>query len=144
MSWGKKITILYLSFVALILTLVVLCFGQKVELESKDYYAQELKFQDKINAISNEKNATSTITHSIQGHNVILFIDSSFINKGFEGKIIFLRPSDSTKDFDLKMNFTTKQQIINTTHLIHGIYKMQLSWVNNGLAYFKEEVIFIK
>ena len=144
MSWGKKITILYLSFVALIVTLVVLCFGQKVELESKDYYAQELKFQDKINAISNEKNAASTITHSIQGNEIILIVDSSFINKGFEGSINFFRPSDSTKDFNLKMNFIDNKQIINTTHLMHGVYKMQLSWVNNGLNYFKEDVIFIK
>jgi len=144
MSWGKKITVLYLSFVALIVTLVVLCFGQKVELETKDYYAQEIKFQDKIDAISNEKNLASTITHQLQGTQIILNADSSLVSKDFEGTINFYRPSDSSKDMNLKMNFTNNQQIINTSTLIHGVYKMQLSWLSNGTKYFKEDVIFIK
>jgi hypothetical protein len=143
MSWGKKITILYLSFVALIVTLVVLCFGQKVELESSDYYAQEIKFQDRINAISNEKNSTATISHQLQGNQMILTADSSVVGSGFDGKINFFRPSDSSKDVSLKMKFTNNEQIINTSSLAHGVYKMQLSWVNNGTNYFKEDVIFI-
>lgn len=144
MGWGKKITVLYLSFVALIVTLVVLCFGQKVELETKDYYAQEIKFQDKIDAISNEKNLASTITHQLQGPQIILNADSSIVSKDFVGTINFYRPSDSSKDMNLKMNFTNNQQIINTSTLIHGVYKMQLSWLSNGTKYFKEDVIFIK
>ncbi len=144
MSWGKKITVLYLAFVALIVTLVVLCFGQKVELETKDYYAQEIKFQDKIDAISNEKNLATTITHQLQGTQIILNADSSLLSKGLEGTINFYRPSDSSKDMNLKMIFTNNQQIINTSTLIHGVYKMQLSWLSNGTKYFKEDVIFIK
>ena len=144
MSWGKKITVLYLAFVALIVTLVVLCFGQKVELETKDYYAQEIKFQDKIDAISNEKNLATTITHQLQGTQIILNADSSLLSKGLEGTINFYRPSDSSKDMNLKMIFTNNQQIINTSTLIHGVYKMQLSWVSNDTKYFKEDVIFIK
>ena len=144
MSWGKKITILYLSFVALIVTLVVLCFGQKVELESKDYYSQELKFQNKIDAISNEKNLASTFSHEINGNQFILKADSSLFGKGFEGTINFFRPSDSSKDLKIKMNFSNNQQIIPTDKLIHGVYKMQLTWVSNGVSYFKEDVIFIK
>lgn len=144
MSWGKKITVLYLAFVVLIVTLVVLCFGQKVELETKDYYAQEIKFQDKIDAISNEKNLASTITHQLQGTQIILNADSSLLSKGLEGIINFYRPSDSGKDVNLKMNFTNNQQIINTSTLIHGVYKMQLSWLSNGTKYFKEDIIFIK
>lgn len=144
MSWGKKITVLYLAFVALIVTLVVLCFGQKVELETKDYYAQEIKFQDKIDAISNEKNLASTITHQLQGTQIILNADSSLLSAGLEGTINFYRPSDSSKDMNLKMIFTNNQQIINTSTLIHGVYKMQLSWLSNGTKYFKEDVIFIK
>lgn len=145
MSWGKKITILYLSFVALIVTLVVLCFGQKIELESKDYYAQELKFQDKIDAINNERQLTSSIKHELIGQQLILSVDSLFIKSDFNGTINFFRPSDASKDVKLDMKFNNNnQQIINTDELIHGVYKMQLSWKNKGLSYFKEEVVFIK
>ncbi len=143
MNWGKKIAVLYLSFVALIITLVSLCFGQKVELESKDYYAQELKFQDKINAIANEKKLTSSITHLLQNKQILLTADTSLTQHGFEGAVKFFRPSDSSKDVSYELNFINNQQRIPTRALVHGVYKMQLSWVSNSISYFKEEVIFI-
>lgn len=143
MNFGVKITILYLSFVALILTLVFMCFRQNVELVSKDYYAQEIKFQDKINATNNEKNLTGSINHSVNGKQIILTIDSTLAAEDFQGTINFFRPSDSSKDFQVKMNFTNNEQVINGNELIHGTYKLQLSWVSNKTNYFKEEVIFI-
>lgn len=143
MNFGGKIVVLYLSFVALILTLVFMCFGQKVELVSKDYYAQEIAFQDKINAVNNEKSLNGSINHSVNGNEVILTIDSTLLSNDFEGTIVFFRPSDSSKDFKLKMNFNNYTQIINGSSLIHGAYKLQLTWVTNHTKYFKEEVIFI-
>lgn len=143
MNFGSKITVLYLSFVGLILTLVFMCFGQKVELVSKDYYAQELKFQDKIDAINNEKSLSGSISHSLIGKKIVLTIDSNLLSNDFEGTVNFFRPSDSSKDLKLKMNFNALEQIIDGHVLIHGAYKMQLTWVSNKKNYFKEEVIFI-
>ncbi len=143
MNFGGKIVVLYLSFVALILTLVFMCFGQKVELVSKDYYAQEIAFQDKINAVNNEKSLNGSINHSVIGNEIILTIDSTLLSNDFEGTIVFFRPSDSSKDVKLKMNFNNYTQIINGSSLIHGAYKLQLTWVTNHTKYFKEEVIFI-
>lgn len=143
MNFGVKITILYLSFVGLILTLVFMCFGQKVELVSKDYYAQELTFQDKIDAINNEKALSNSISHVMSGKEIVLSINPDLVSADFTGEINFFRPSDSSKDVKVKMNFQNNQQVINISSLIHGAYKMQLSWSNNGKHYFKEEVIFV-
>lgn len=143
MNFGVKITILYLCFVGMILTLVFMCYNQNVELVSKDYYAQELKFQDKIDAINNEKSLEKSISHVMNDKEIVLSIDPVLISSAFSGDIIFFRPSDSSKDVKMKMNFVNNQQAINTSLLIHGAYKMQLSWVSNGKHYFKEEVIFI-
>jgi nitrogen fixation protein FixH len=120
-----------------------MCFGQKVELVSKDYYAQELKFQDKINAINNEKSLNKSIVHSINGNEIVLTIDSALLSKDFDGTIVFFRPSDSSKDVKLKMNFNDYKQTIKSSDLTHGTYKMQLTWACNNTHYFKEEVIFI-
>ena len=126
MNFGVKITILYLSFVGLILTLVFMCFRQNVELVSKDYYVREIKFQDKINAINNEKNLAGRISHSVNGKEIALTIDSTLVSENFEGTVNFFRPSDSSKDFQVKMNFTNNEQLISGTDLIHGTYKLQL------------------
>lgn len=143
MNFGVKITALYLGFVALILTMVFMSFGQKVELVSKDYYAQEIAFQDKINSINNERSLNGSINHEINGKQITLTIDTTNCNKDLEGTIVFFRPSDSSKDIKIKMDFNNGTQIINEPSLIHGAYKLQLSWVSNHTNYFKEEVIFI-
>lgn len=143
MNFGVKITILYLSFVALILTLVFLCHGQKVELVSKDYYAQELAFQSRIDAIKNEKALTKSISYVLNGRNVILTMDSSVQTTDFKGTVNFFRPSDSSKDVQFDLNFNNGAQTIDGSKFIKGAYKMQLSWKSNGADYFKETVINI-
>ena len=144
MNFGGKIVILYLSFVALILTLVFNCYSMDVDLVSTDYYAQELNFQQKINATNNEKDLKSSITHVINGKSIILSIDSALLSNDFNGTVTFFRPSDSKKDVSFKMNFTNNEQVIYAKDLIHGAYKLQLSWTSNQKKYFKEDVIFIK
>lgn len=145
MSWGFRITILYLSFVALIVTLVVLCYGQKVELVSKDYYKQELQYQDRIDAINNANSATQTISHSVEGNIITLNASPEFMQSGFKGTINFFRPSDSSKDFNTELKFDADgKQVIAGDQLEKGLYKMQLSWQSGGKNYFKEQVITIK
>ncbi|MBK6834853.1 MAG: FixH family protein [Bacteroidetes bacterium] len=61
MSWGVRITALYLACVALIVTLVFVSANQDIELESKDYYAQELKYQ-KNDALNNSNDLNSTVS----------------------------------------------------------------------------------
>lgn len=144
MNFGGKIVVLYLSFVGLILTLVFMSYGQKVELVSTDYYAQEINFQQKINATNNEKSLSgASISHVINGNSVILKIDSALLSNDFKGTATFFRPSDSSRDLSFKMNFVNNEQIIEAKELIHGAYKLQLSWTSNQKNYFKEEVIFI-
>lgn len=143
MHFGNKITILYLSFVALILTLVFSCYSMDVELVSPDYYAEELAFQQKIDAINNEKQLTKSIDHILGNTEITLNIDSVLLSPDFEGTINLFRPSDSKMDVKLKMNFKNKQQKINTNQLVKGAYKLQLSWISKQQKYYKEDVIFI-
>jgi len=145
MSWGFRITILYLSFVALIVTLVVLCYGQKVELVSKDYYKQELQYQERIDAINNANSATQTINHSVDGNIITLNASPEFMQAGFKGTVNFFRPSDSSKDFNTELKLDAEgKQVIAGDKLEKGLYKMQLSWQSGGKNYFKEQVITIK
>ncbi len=143
MNFGGKIVILYLSFVTLIVTLVVMCFKQDVELVSTDYYDQEIKFQDKINASNNEKQLENSIQHIVYKNEIILRVDSALLTKDFTGTITFFRPSDSKMDKAYKMEFKNNEQKINSKALSHGIYKLQLSWESNKKQYFKEDVISI-
>ena len=144
MNWGTRITLLYLGFVALILTLVFTCFGQKVELESKDYYARELKFQSQIDATSNANELVKPITHTVAGRSIEINFPQELLSPDFNGTVHFLRTSDSSKDKTIALNpDASGKQVLKDASLIRGVYKMQVSFVSKGKNYFKEEVVFL-
>ncbi|MCE3259129.1 MAG: hypothetical protein K0S12_770 [Bacteroidetes bacterium] len=140
MSWGYRITFLYLGFVGIIITLVTISSQNKEELVAKDYYAQELLYQNKLNAINNEKQLDKSITHEVTDASIIL---TSPFEKS-KGTIQFFCPSDSKKDKSFPMNFSDGVQSIPKTNLAKGIYKLQISWEANNKNYFKEEIITLK
>ena len=49
-SWGIKITMLYMAFVVLIVTMVVASSHQHFDLVSDKYYADEIVYQKTIDA----------------------------------------------------------------------------------------------
>ena len=142
MSWSYRITVLYLGFVGIIVTLVVIASRQKIELESKDYYLQELKYQDKLDAIKNTNELTASITHVVNDNVIELNLPAE--QKIVTGEIYFFCPSNSDNDVKIKMNFENGQQQIQKSLLKPGAYKMRLSWSAQNKNYFKEEVITIK
>ena len=145
MNWGIRITLLYLGFVALILTLVFTCMGQKVELESKDYYSKELKFQNQIDATNNANALNVLIEHKVSGRSVEIQVPSELLAADFNGTVNFFRPSDSSKDklITLKPD-ANGRQILSDASFVKGVYKMQVSFVSKGKNYFKEEVVFLQ
>lgn len=145
MSWGIKITILYLGFVALILTLVFTCFGHKSELEYKDYYVRELKFQEQIDASSNAVNLETPIDYQIKGPHIMIKIPVELLENQFTGKITLLKPSDSSKDKIVELlPDENGRQIINGAGFAKGAYKMQITFTSHGKNYYKENVITLK
>lgn len=145
LSWSYRIVILYAGFMALIITMVTICMKQTVELESKDYYAQELKYQDKIDAMHNAGSLKTSIEHEVTNKQIVLSIPTEMIGKDFVGEVYFFCPANSAKDFKTKMQFDSNgKQVINKNVLQSGCYKMKLSWQNDGKSYFKESIITIK
>ncbi len=142
MSWGIKITVLYVSFMVLIVTMVVISSSSKAELVAKDYYAQELNYQQRITAISNEQELNESISHELSNGTFVLSFPSASKSADFNGELVFFRPSDSSKDVKLKLNFNEEgKQIIDTRNYTKGVYKICISWHNNGKDFYKEEVI---
>ncbi|MBL7911572.1 MAG: FixH family protein [Bacteroidia bacterium] len=145
MSWGTKITIVYIGFVILIVSLVFISANNKNELVSKNYYEQELAYQDRIDAVNNEKQLAVTINYEILDEFIVLEYLRNEIKKDFKGEILFFRPSDSTKDKKIELKFDQEgEQAISKNILSKGVYKMCISWKNDKKSYYKDAIITIK
>ncbi len=144
MSWGIRITVVYTGFVILISSLVFISSTNKSELVAKDYYAQELKYQDRIDAIENEKQLKVSVECELNTDKITITYPHTEVGKTFNGEILFFRPSDSSKDLRIKLKFDENgRQIIQKTKLTKGIYKMCITWNNNNKTFYKEQIITI-
>jgi hypothetical protein len=145
MSWSIKILFLYLGFVALILTLVFRCFGHPTELEYKDYYARELKFQDQINAANNLTLLDETISHKVEGRTVLITIPAVLLTEDLSAEVTLMRPSDASLDKTIALIPNANGEcLIESAELQKGIYKMKILAKSQGKNYFKEAVIRLK
>jgi hypothetical protein len=139
MNWGKKIAILYLSFVALIVTLVLISMNQEIELESKDYYAQELKYQEKIDALKNTNTLNSELSYERIENSLVINFPEEQKEKITDGEILFFCASDSEKDKKISLSINeNNSQSISLNQLQKAKYTVKISWKCNTKNYFKE------
>lgn len=144
MSWGIRITVLYMSFVTLILSLVYITTKNKDELESKDYYRQELDYQNKIEAMQNANNLLSPIDYEIKQKEIIITVPQELRSSSFKGEVFLFKPSDSSKDLIIGFVPDVKGVAkISSSKIERGVYKMKISIYSEDKKYIKEEVINI-
>jgi nitrogen fixation protein FixH len=143
-GWGTRVAILYLGFVALIITLVILSHREKTDLVTKEYYSEELQFQDRINAISNLESTGGKVSVVYDQQVLTLSFPQYFIGKKVTGTIHFYRPSDSSKDskMPLELNKEIATQVINLQHLEKGSYILKLNFTSEGKNYYQQENLF--
>ena len=143
MSWGIKILLLYLGFVALIVTMVGLTMRENVDLVSGDYYQQELEYQKKINTIERTALLKEPLTWQITNDTLVLEFPNIRSNT-MGGSVFFFRPSDA--HLDQKIAIPDKPDSIRRipiSQLEKGLYRMQIDWHAAGTTYYNESIIQI-
>ena len=122
--------------------LVTVCVTQDVNLVSKDYYNDELAYQDQIKRINNTAGlARKPIVTKINGDALAIAFDKQFNIQN--GHVKFFCPSDPKKDKDFKLETSDNSQLFNTSLFGKGMYKLKLLWVMDGKEFYYEEIINI-
>lgn len=145
MNWGWKLTIVYLSFVAGILTLVFKAKGEKVDLVASDYYKQELAFSQRLDATKNANQLSSPVVVSQTEDAIELTFPSECIGKIAEGTCTLYCPSDAMNDqrtpLHLNENGTCR---IETGIMKRSMYLLKLEWKMSGKEFYSEQSITLK
>lgn len=122
--------------------MVALTMREKVDLVSKDYYEQELKYQDKIDKVNRTNALKGSLTWKIKTDSLILEVAEQFKAEKISGSIFLFRPSDASLDKTIPIEMNASGiQLISTDRLKKGIYKMQVSWEAKGEEYYNEGII---
>jgi len=141
MNWGKKIVIVYLSFVGFMGFLVWQCLLQDdIHLVSQDYYQKEIAYQNDIDQMNNTNKLTKQLKFDYIYKNQLVKLVFPKESIGSSGKINFYRPADARKDFAVKLEIAnTESQSIPVANLDRGLWVIKVSWNKDSKGYYKEE-----
>ena len=142
MNWGKSIVLAFVLFAAFIATLVTVCFRQDVNLVTKDYYREELAYQEQINRMA--LTALLEEKPSIQIEQGMLKVAYRDFHRVQQGALTLFRPSNPAHDKIFRI--VRSQGIVQyfpIDTMQRGMYRAQLRWEMDGQEYYVEEVINI-
>ena len=144
MNWGYKILIVYLAFVAGIALMVYKSTTQKIDLVTTDYYAKELKYQDKIDEMKRVSALSAPVKYQLKDNKVIIDFPKDFNGKKLTGEALLYCPSDENRDIRQTFSILDEPLKMKVPVTKSGLYQLQLSWQDGKTSYYFENKIFLK
>lgn len=143
MNWGYKILTVYVVFIAGIVTLVYKSSVQNQDLVVHDYYDQELKYQDKIDAIVRTKNLTTPVQCTVEEGNVIINFPGEMKGREINASVLLYYPTDEKKD--IQKQLSTNDGVIRFPIPADnkGFHKLKITWAINKTSFYSEQQIMI-
>lgn len=143
-NWGHKLTIFICAFAGMIILLVYKCTQTNFDLVTKEYYKDELVYQQVIDG-TNLANSLSAKTIVTQNDSYIsIQFPEEMKGKSLTGTASFYCPADARRDkkIALSVNAAALQQI-GKQQFLPGRYIVKLSWNADGKQYYSESSIEI-
>lgn len=142
MNWGNKLVVVFIVFGAFIGYLVYRAVNTKYDLVSKNYYKDELRYQDKIDR---QNNAAKISDVKIEQDADAVIIHLPNEQKGFAvtGDVFFYCITDELKDYHTALQVdSSNQQIIMKKSLQKGAYNVKINWqVGKEPFYFEKKLL---
>lgn len=143
MNWGKKILIVYAVFVSGIGFMVYKASTQNTDLVTTDYYAKELKYQDKIEENKRTAALSAPVQYSIRANTLIIIFPKDFAGKQLAGEAVMYCPSDEKKDLKKIFMLTDEPLQMQIPAGSKGLYELHINWQDGGVTYYFEKKIII-
>ncbi len=137
-GWGWKIAILYAGFMAMIITLVTASSHQKIDLVSKDYYKDEIAYQDVLNASKNQALLTANPEIHANGSEVVIEFPADVAKQSLKGNVNFYAAVNKEWDKDFAISVTDNKMVIPRNALHDIIYQLKISYSADGKQYYYE------
>jgi hypothetical protein len=144
--WPYAIAGYFALAVIAIIIFVIWILPHKMDLVRPDYYEHEILFQKQIDAVNRTRPFAKDLAVAYDPLNsaIIVSLPANHVGEAFSGKAHLYRPSDAKLDvhIDLKPTSTGKQ-LIETSKLAPGLWKVRLEWLANGQAFAFEQSIIV-
>ncbi|RAK67002.1 FixH family protein [Hymenobacter edaphi] len=144
--WPYAIIAAFVLFAGFIGYMVRQAMRSSVDLVSKDYYEQELRHQQRINAVARTAALAEQVTVRYQpaARTLVLQLPAALARQGATGQVHFFRPADQTLDFTVPLQpDAAGRQQLSTARLRPGYWRVRLDFEAGGQPYFVEQSIVV-
>lgn len=142
LSWGYKIAFVYIVFVAGIGFLVFKASSEKFDLVTKDYYDQELKYQEVIDQAANTAKLSTSLIVEKSASELSISFPAEMRNKEKIIDFYLYYPADAKRDFRKSININENEFTQPLPAAMKGKYELKLSWEVDGVKYYFEKKLF--
>lgn len=142
MNWGNRLVVVFTAFVALIGTLVYKATHTKYELVSKDYYKDELRYQEKIDGMNNAAKAGNIqLQQSVS--ELQLTLPEQLKDVSGEADAWFYCRTNASLDKKVKARIENGMFRFDTRGWAAGSYELKLQFSDNSKSYYYTEPVSI-
>ena len=137
--------ITFLVFAAMICYLVYRAVTTNFELVDKEYYKNELRYQQVIDASNRSAALSSPVLLNQTEQGIFLELPAEMKNKIINGELFFYCAYDSRKDRRLLINTGTEaNQVFDKSVIEPGTYTVKVNWSSGETNYYSEKYITIR
>jgi FixH protein len=144
-TWGHKLIFVFILFGTMMAYMVFRSFGTKVDLVSKEYYNDELAYQQLIDGATSVNTKGLPLKIVINGRTVTVSLPAELPSRPMTGTAWFYCVSDSEKDMKIPlMADVTKSGQLGRVQLQKGYYIAKVRWSGGQDSFYLEEKLNIR
>lgn len=141
LNWGHYIVIAFVLFAAMLTYFMIKGARNQGDLVAKDYYQQEVNYQQRIEAFNNAE-ALGKVDLARNEDGLCLVFPQNFNTKSI-GEIHFYRPDNARLDFVIPLNLNSENNVcIEKNRLATGVWSVKIQATHSGKSYYWEESIY--
>ncbi len=143
-NWGTGIAIVIVLACCGIVFMVYKASTYNFEMVTKDYYAQELTYNDKLTAIQNANALDLQLAVAVEQDVVIVKLPPS-IPSSVKGQVVLYCTVDASKDITRVLVLDKNNMMLfPKSALIHSGYKAIVTFTWNDKPYYFEQEFVVK
>jgi len=145
MNWGNKLLLVFAIFGGGMSYLVYRCMHVPVSLVSKEYYQEEVAYQQVIDSREKADALSGKVTLTQDNQAISLALPADMKQRAITGNMVLYCPSNGRYDrsFALQTD-TAAMQSFSKKALVPGNYIVKISWQAAGVNYYHEQPFAIQ
>ncbi|MDE3237032.1 MAG: FixH family protein [Bacteroidota bacterium] len=143
MNWGNKLVVVFVGFATFIGTLVYKATTTKFDLVTKDYYKEELRYQDQIDGMANAAKV-SAVTVAQGPQALMIQFPKEMKGTKLEGQVWVYCKTDAENDKKIAVTVDDSgKQLILKKGFPKGAYQLKINWKAGGESFYTQKDVLI-